>query len=85
MLILILMFIFLLGPFLVIILSSFGSEALMKFPPKGFSLKWYDKVFNIKMFRTTFFISLKVGLAATLTALLLGIPAAYAVVRFRFP
>ena len=84
-LILILMLVFLLGPFLVIILSSFGSEALMKFPPKGFSLKWYDKVFNIKMFRTTFWISLKVGLLATGTALLLGIPVAYTVVRFRFP
>ncbi|HUV06854.1 MAG TPA: ABC transporter permease [Spirochaetia bacterium] len=84
-LIMILMFIFLLGPFLVIILSSFGSEALMKFPPKGFSMKWYEKVVNIRMFRTTFWISLEVGLAATATALLLGVPSAYALVRFRFP
>lgn len=84
MLILILMMVFLLGPFLVIILSSFGTEALMKFPPKGFSLNWYDKVLNIRMFQVTFWISLKVGLAATGTALLLGIPVSYAIVRFRF-
>jgi putative spermidine/putrescine transport system permease protein len=83
-LILILMLVFLLGPFLVIMLASFGSEALMKFPPKGFSLNWYDKVLNIRMFRTTFWISLNVGLAATGTALLLGIPVSYALVRFRF-
>jgi putative spermidine/putrescine transport system permease protein len=83
-LILILMLVFLLGPFLVIIFASFGSEELMRFPPQGFSLKWYAKVLNIKMFQTTFWISLKVGLAATATALLLGIPVAYAMVRFRF-
>jgi putative spermidine/putrescine transport system permease protein len=36
------------------------------------------------MFWTTFWISLKVGLAATGTALILGIPVSYALVRFRF-
>ncbi len=84
-LIVILMFVFLLGPFLVIIAASFGSEAIMKFPPRGFSLAWYEKVMNIEMFRTTFFISLRIGLAATATALLLGIPVAYAIIRYRFP
>ncbi len=83
--ILIIMFIFLLGPFLVIIIASFGSETIMRFPPKGFALTWYDKAFTIKMFRTTFFISLKTGLAATFTALIMGIPAAYAMVRHNFP
>jgi len=84
-LIMILMFVFLLGPFLVIILSSFGSETLMKFPPKGFSLQWYEKTFSIRMFRTTFWISLQTGLLATATALLLGVPIAYALVRHSFP
>jgi putative spermidine/putrescine transport system permease protein len=83
-LIFVIMFIFLLGPFLVILLSSFSGDATMKFPPQGFSLQWYAKVFNIKMFRTTFIVSLKTGLAATATALLLGIPVAYANVRHRY-
>jgi len=82
--ILILMFVFLLGPFLIIFLSSFSSDATMRFPPKGLSLEWYTKVLNIKMFRTTFFVSFKIGLAATATALLLGIPVAYASVRFKY-
>ncbi|MCF7945792.1 MAG: ABC transporter permease [Spirochaetia bacterium] len=81
----IIMFIFLLGPFVVIIVSSFGSEAVMRFPPKGFSTQWYEKVLNIEMFRKTFWVSLKTGLLATFTALLLGVPAAYANVRWRYP
>lgn len=84
-LIAVIMFIFLLGPFVIIILSSFSSDAIMKFPPRGFSLQWYEKVLNIEMFRTTFWISLKTGLAATFTALLLGVPVAYANIRYTYP
>lgn len=82
--ILILTFVFLLGPFLVILLSSFSGDATMKFPPEGLSLQWYQKVFHVKMFRTTFWVSLKTGLAATVTALLLGVPVAYSTVRYQF-
>jgi putative spermidine/putrescine transport system permease protein len=83
--IMIAMFVFLLGPFLVIIISSFSSDVVMRFPPKGFSFQWYKKVLNIEMFRTTFWMSLKTGLAATFTALILGIPVAYTNVRYRYP
>lgn len=79
-----LVIIFLIGPFLVIILSSFNKTAVMKFPPQGFSLQWYKKVFSVEMFKTTFFISLKVGIFSTLTALILGIPVAYANVRYKY-
>ncbi len=57
----------------------------MRFPPEGFSLRWYDKVLNIEMFRTTFWMSLKTGLAATFTALVLGVPVAYTNVKYRYP
>ena len=79
------MFVFLIGPFVIIIISSFSGNAIMRFPPEGFSLQWYDKVLNIEMFRATFWISLKTGLAATFTALILGVPVAYSNVRFRYP
>lgn len=82
--ILVLVFVFLIGPFAVIILSSFSGTASMSFPPEGFSGQWYTKVFGIEMFRTTFMVSLKTGLAATATALVLGIPVAYVITRFRF-
>ena len=83
--IMVIMFVFLLGPFIVIIISSFSSDAVMRFPPKGFSIQWYQKVLNIEMFRTTFWMSLKTGLAATFTALVLGVPVAYSNIRYRYP
>jgi putative spermidine/putrescine transport system permease protein len=75
---------FLLGPFLVILVASFGSEAIMTFPPKGFSMEWFVKVFNVEMFRNSFGTSLQTAILATLTALVLGFPVAYAIVRFSF-
>ena len=77
-------FFFLIGPFIMIFLTSFSSDSIMRFPPKGFTLNWYAKSLGIRMFRTTFWISLWVGLAATLSALLLGVPVAYANVRYRY-
>jgi putative spermidine/putrescine transport system permease protein len=76
--------IFLLGPFLIILLSSFSADTVMRFPPRGFSLEWYEKTFNIRAFRTTFWISLRTGLGATATALAMGVPVAYALVRHGF-
>jgi putative spermidine/putrescine transport system permease protein len=68
-----------------IFLTSFSSDSIMRFPPKGFTLDWYKKSLGIRMFHTTFWISLWVGIAATATALLLGVPVAYASVRYRYP
>ncbi len=82
--IVILAVIFLIGPFIIIIISSFNETAVMKFPPKGFSFQWYQKVFSVDMFKTTFLISLKVGALATLTALIIGIPVAYLNVRYNY-
>lgn len=75
---------FLLGPFLVILVASFGSEAIMTFPPEGFSMEWFVKVFNVEMFRNSFSTSLQTAMLATVTALILGFPVAYAIVRFSF-
>jgi len=80
----VLVFIFLIGPFIMIFLTSFSSDSIMRFPPKGFTLAWYQKSLNIQMFRTTFWISLYTGLAATFTALVLGIPVAYANVKYTY-
>ncbi|MBN2472166.1 MAG: ABC transporter permease [Anaerolineae bacterium] len=82
---LILALVFLLGPFLIIFIASFGAESTLAFPPSGFSLQWFEKVFSVRMFRDAFVTSLQVAVAGTTTALLLGIPAAYALVRFQFP
>ncbi|USG65582.1 ABC transporter permease [Brevibacillus ruminantium] len=77
-------FLFLLGPLLIISVTSFEPGTVLKFPPQGFSLRWYENIFEVEMFLKTFQTSMIVSLAGNLLALLLGIPAAYALSRFQF-
>jgi putative spermidine/putrescine transport system permease protein len=80
----IIVFTFLLGPFLIILIASFSGDASMAFPPKGFSVQWFRKVLEVRMFRDAFWTSLQLAVASTITALALGTPVAYALVRFHF-
>jgi putative spermidine/putrescine transport system permease protein len=85
-LILVLTLVFLLGPFLLIFAASFGSAPTLAFPPRGaLSVTWFERVFAIQMFIDAFETSLKIALYASVTALILGVPVAYAVVRYQFP
>jgi putative spermidine/putrescine transport system permease protein len=79
-----LVYIFLLGPLAIIAVASFEPGSVLKFPPHGFSLKWYRNIFEVTMFTKTFYTSVLVSLAGNLFALLLGLPAAYALSRFPF-
>ncbi|CAG7610453.1 Inner membrane ABC transporter permease protein YdcV [Paenibacillus solanacearum] len=79
-----LIYVFLLGPLVIIAFASFEPGSALKFPPQGFSLKWYHHIFEVTMFKTSFITSIVVSLAGNLLALLLGLPAAYALSRFQF-
>ncbi|WP_369876347.1 ABC transporter permease [Alkalicoccobacillus gibsonii] len=79
-----LVFAFLIGPLVIISITSFEPGSVLKFPPEGFSLNWYENIFKVSMFLETFKISILVSLAGNLMALLLGIPAAYALSRYDF-
>jgi putative spermidine/putrescine transport system permease protein len=79
-----LVYIFLLGPLLIISVSSFEPGTILKFPPDGFSLHWYRHIFEVEMFPKTFRTSILISLLGNVLALLLGVPAAYALSRFSF-
>jgi putative spermidine/putrescine transport system permease protein len=79
-----LVYIFLLGPLVIIAAASFEPGSALKFPPHGFSLKWYHNILEVTMFKKTFYTSMIVSLAGNLLALLLGLPAAYALSRVTF-
>jgi putative spermidine/putrescine transport system permease protein len=80
----VLVYAFLFIPIIIITLTSFGTESFIAFPPKGFSLKWYVNVLHTESFMRTFKISMQVSVLATLLALAVGIPGAYALSRFEF-
>jgi len=77
-------FIFLLGPLLIISVTSFEPGTVLKFPPASFSLRWYQNIFDVEMFPKTFTTSMMISLLGNVLALLLGIPAAYALSRYKF-
>lgn len=81
----VLVYLFLLGPFLIVIIAAFGAQETLMFPPKSFSMKWFVNVFRVSMFLEGFKISILLAIVGTFIALLLGIPASYALVRHNFP
>ncbi|MBB4279604.1 ABC transporter permease [Rhizobium mongolense] len=76
---------FLIGPFLIIIAASLSAGDTLAFPPQGLSLRWVVKVFAIESFRDSFSMSMLLAVFGTLAALVLGIPAAYALSRYSLP
>ncbi|TFE25185.1 ABC transporter permease [Cohnella luojiensis] len=77
-------FVFLLGPLLIIFATSFEPGIVLQFPPHGFSLRWYEQIFKVEGFIRTFKTSIAISLLGNAFALLLGIPAAYALSRSSF-
>lgn len=78
----ILVFAFLFLPLVLIVITSFGTEAAIKFPIKGFTLDWYAKALQSETMLESFKLSLIIGLLATLLALVIGVPASYALSRY---
>ncbi|MDD3252346.1 MAG: ABC transporter permease [Lachnospiraceae bacterium] len=83
-LITLLVYIFLIGPLLVIMAASFSDTTYLKFPGEGFTFKWYEQILKIKSFGNAAKYSIIIAFIATFLALVLGLPAAYALNRYRF-
>ncbi len=79
----ILVYIFLLGPLIIIFGASVSDTTFLAFPPQGLTLHWFENIWEISAFRRTIVTSLQVALLGTGIALLIGIPAAYALNRHR--
>jgi len=80
-----LIFVFLLGPLLVIIWASFFADKILVFPPSGYTLNWFVRAWGMDEFADGFLLSLQVAAFATVISLALGVPAALAIERFSFP
>lgn len=80
----ILVYLFLIGPLLVIVAASFSNTTYLKFPGEGFTMKWYEQILKVKTFGSAAKYSIIIAFVATGIALILGLPAAYALNRYRF-
>src|SRR5215217_7326005 len=79
----VLVFIFLVAPLVIVVGAALSDTTYLTFPPQGLSLRWFENIFEISAFRRTIVTSLQIAFMGTLLALLIGIPAAYALNRFR--
>jgi len=76
-------YIFLVGPLIIVLGAAVSDTTFLTFPPQGLTLRWFWRIFEIGAFRRTIVTSLQLALMATALALAIGIPAAYALNRYR--
>ena len=77
---------FLVAPSLVVVPMSFSASTYLEFPPREWSLRWYESFFSSVAWTNATITSLKVAVLSMLVATPTGILAAYGlhVSRFRF-
>lgn len=74
---------FLVAPVLVVVPMSLSTSAFLQFPPPGFSFHWYHVFFADPTWRSAIVLSTKVAVGSAALAVVVGMAAAYALVRGR--
>jgi putative spermidine/putrescine transport system permease protein len=75
---------YMIGPILLALLMSFNDGTTLAFPPKGFSLRWYELLFDpvaSEPIHTAAKNSLETALATVIVVTLITAPAAFAMAR----
>ena len=80
-----LVILFLSMPIIVAVGVAFGADKIARFPPRGFSLRWFGAAFSNQAFLDAMYNSFQLALLATAITILVGLPATIALVRRRFP
>lgn len=81
----ILVYVFMFAPIAVVIVLSFNPKQFGIFPMEGFSLRWYVRLAQNQAILAAFKNSIVLGSLTALLSTTIGILAATAFVRFRFP
>ena len=77
---------FLVLPVLIVVPISFSASSLLEFPPRAYSLRWYESLFRSIEWLDAAWVSLQVAVLTTLVVTPLGVAEAYGLhlVGFRF-
>lgn len=78
-----LIFLFLIGPLLMVVITSFSAQSPLIFPPKSFTLHWYQDL--PPDYLRALAVSLKVAVGTTVVAVAVAVPAAVALMRTPLP
>jgi putative spermidine/putrescine transport system permease protein len=77
--------VFLIAPMVIVVIISFSSAPFLMFPPPGFSLQWYHKLFSLPVWVDSLTTSVKIMIPSSLLATVLGTASAVGLARGRFP
>jgi len=83
-LLVVLILVFVLLPTVVVTLSSFSSTSVLFFPPKGWSLRWFERAVSYNDFKQGFYAGLIVTAWASTLAVVIGTTLAIAITRYEF-
>ncbi|MGD0267360.1 MAG: ABC transporter permease [Candidatus Methylomirabilota bacterium] len=81
----VLVMLYLIAPMVTVVLASFTETDYIRFPPSGFTLQWYGAFLFGDQYWHSIGLSLFVAVAAIAGSGLIALPAAYGLVRYRFP
>ncbi len=76
--------VYLILPTFIVVPISFSSASFLRFPPPGYSLRWYANFFSDMRWIGPTLLSLQIALATAILSTVLGTLAAYGLVRGRF-
>lgn len=72
---------FLVLPSILVVVMSFSDERILNFPPRAWSLRWYEVLVTDPLWAEAAWTSLRVAVVSTILAMGIGGTAAYALVR----
>jgi putative spermidine/putrescine transport system permease protein len=77
--------VYLIFPVVVVVAISFSAGNFLRFPPPGFSLRWYQTILADPEWISALWVSIRVGVLSAAIATVLGVPAAFAITRYVIP
>ncbi len=80
----VLMYLFMLSPLIFVLWLSFFKDAILYFPPSGYTFSWYAKAITDSAFVNGFLTSFQVAAIASVCGVILGVAAALGIIRYRF-
>src|SRR5690606_17616800 len=78
-------YIIMIVPILFVVATAFTGGETLKFPPEGFSLRWFGEALSYQPFMGSLVTSLEIAIISTVLALAVGVPVTLAIYRGALP
>ena len=77
--------VFLCAPILIVVVVSFNASEFIEFPPRAWSLRWYQNYFSARQWVEPTLLSLRIAFVTMVLSTVLGTAAAIGLTRGQFP